>query len=185
MGITKHLNFDMTALVDVFFDEDAVVAKAGSGLAGRTCETFLQLRIVPGDTHPLAAATGRRFDHHRIANIVGHFQRVFVVCQGAVIARRNRYTGFLSKKFGLDLIAHRPDGVRRRPDKDQTGSIHSFRKRGILGQEAKTRMDSLRAGIFCRLQDAFLDQIAFGRGRAADGNGLVRHDHCLGSSIRL
>src|SRR5262249_43496996 len=77
--VAEHLNFDMARLPDIFLDENAVVAKARLRLGFRRVEAFLHLFAAIGDAHALAAAAGRRLDHHRIADLVGDLCRLFGV----------------------------------------------------------------------------------------------------------
>ena len=69
--IAQHLNFDVAGAFDEFLDEDAVVAETGLGLGLHGREALLDVLAVPGDADTLAAAAGRRLQHHRIADVLG------------------------------------------------------------------------------------------------------------------
>ena len=78
--VAEHLDLDMARIDDEFLDEDAVVAEGGRGFRLRPRKAFRHLAGRMGDAHALAAAAGRRLDHHRIADLVGDLhgmRRVF------------------------------------------------------------------------------------------------------------
>ena len=73
------------------------------------------------DAHALAAAAGRGLDHHRIADLFGDLHRLLVVLDDAEMARHGRDLGLGGGLLGLDLVAHRGDGLGIRPDEDDAG----------------------------------------------------------------
>ena len=86
MAIRQNLNFNMAGLGNKFFDKNAIITKAaGSFILGRL-KAFACLSIRPGDAHALAATPGRGFDHHRIANFLRDFNRLFGVVDQAHIS---------------------------------------------------------------------------------------------------
>ena len=54
-------------------------------------------------------------------------------------------------------------------------SCRRLAKSGVLGEEAKARVDGFRARLAHGVDDLVLDQIALGGWRAADVDRLVRH----------
>src|SRR5690554_1865641 len=67
--IRENLNLDMSRLVNIALDEDAFVAEAASGLVLGRAEAVAHLRRTMRNTHTLAAAPSRGFDHHREADL--------------------------------------------------------------------------------------------------------------------
>ena len=128
-----------------------------------------------GDAHALAAAAGRSLDHHRIADLVGDLHRRVVVLDDAEMARHGRDLGGGGRLLGLDLVAHGGDRLGVRADEDDAGLGQRHRKGLALGQEAVARMHGLGAGRLAGGDDLVDDEIALGRRRRADGDGLVGH----------
>ena len=127
------------------------------------------------DPHALAAAAGGRLDHHGIADLVGDLHRVLVVLDDAEVARHGGDLGLGGGLLGFDLVAHRGDRARIRPDEDDAGLVQRARKSLALGQEAVAGMHRLGAGLAAGLDDLVDQQVAFGRRRRADQDGLVGH----------
>src|ERR1051326_6120318 len=65
--IAQHLDLDVARLLDVLFEKHPVIAKARARLVPRPSEPLAQFVVAAGDPHALAATTGGRLDHHRIA----------------------------------------------------------------------------------------------------------------------
>ncbi len=127
------------------------------------------------DAHALAAAAGRRLDHHRITDFVGDRRGLFGIGDLPEIAGHGRDLGRGRGFLGFDLVAHRRDGLGIGPDKDDPGRRQGFRERFALGQEPVTGMYGLGAGLFAGVDDLVDDQVALGRGGRPDKDGIVRH----------
>src|SRR5207248_414304 len=56
--IAEHLDLDVPRLLDIFFDEHAVVAEAGEPLALHAIEALAHVLLGPRKAHALAAAAG-------------------------------------------------------------------------------------------------------------------------------
>ena len=93
VSVAEHLYLDVARLLDVFFEEHAVVAKARFGLVLGAGKILAQLDVVVGDAHALAAAAGRSLDHHRIADAVGDPGRLVRVGDDAEMAGHGRNPG--------------------------------------------------------------------------------------------
>ncbi|MGY3233966.1 hypothetical protein ACVMAJ_000856 [Bradyrhizobium sp. USDA 4448] len=175
MLVAEHLNLDMAGIDDEFFDEDAVVAERGLGFGLGEIEAFGDLGFGMRNAHALAATAGRGLDHHGIADLVGDPHRVLVVLDDAEIAGHGRDLGFGRRLLGFDLVAHRGDRAGVGTDEDDAGCFQRPRKRLALGQEAVAGMDRLGAGFSTCFDDLLDHQIALGRSRRADQDGLVGH----------
>ena len=117
MRIAQNLNFDMARLGHEFLDENPIIAKAVRRFVLRRLKAFPRLFVIPGDPHSLAAAPGRRLDHHRIADLVRDLHRLVRILDQAHIAGHRRHVGLLRDLLGGDLVAHRLDRPHRRADK--------------------------------------------------------------------
>ena len=68
MLIAQYLDFDVARVQDEFLDKDAVIAEAVQPFALDRFKTFTDILLAIGKPHPLTAAAGRGFHHHRIAD---------------------------------------------------------------------------------------------------------------------
>ena len=77
--------------------------------------------------------------------------------------------------FEFDLVAHRGDRARVRPDESDAGGGQRLRKRLALRQEAVAGMHGLSARALAGLDDFLDDEVTLGRLRRADRNRGVGH----------
>ena len=175
MAIGQHLNFDMPRLCHELFDEDAVVAKAGRRLALRRTKALPRLGVVPGDPHALAAPPRTGLDHHRITDLRRDPQRLLRVPDDPHVPRHGRNPRSHRQLLGGDLVPHRLDRPRGRPDKDHARRFQRRRKAAVLAQKSIARMHSLGPRGLHRRHDPVDHDIALRSGRWADMHRLVRH----------
>ena len=71
MAVTEHLHLDMARALDIFFDQDMVIAKARRCLAPATGQRIGKILGPFDQPHPLAATARNRLDQHRIADAIG------------------------------------------------------------------------------------------------------------------
>ena len=164
--VAEHLNLDMARLLDIFLDEHAVVAEARLGLRLRRVEAFLHLFAAIGDAHALAAAAGRRLDHHRIADLVGDLGRLLGVLDHAEMAGHGRDLRLGGELLRLDLVAHRLDGLDVRADENDAGLCERAGEGGVLRKEAVAGMDGVGAGLLGGGDDLVDVEIGLARGGA-------------------
>ena len=125
----------------------AVVAKARPRLARRALEALAQLAVVVGDAHALAAAAGRRLDHHRIADLARDRDRRLGVRDHVEVAGHGRDAGRarrVSSTAILSPIAAIAAGVG--PMKTMPASASAVGEAGLLRQKAVAGMHRLGAG---------------------------------------
>ena len=175
MLVAEHLDFDVARIDDELLDEHAVVAERGLGLGAGAPEALGDLVPAMGDAHALAAAPGRRLDHHRIADLVGDLGGALGRFDRAEEARNGRDAGSVGEFLRFDLVAHRLDGARVGSDEDDAGVGERMRESGALGQESVARMDGLGACLLAGGDDPVDQEIGLCRRRRADGDRLVRH----------
>ena len=114
---------------------------------------FAKRRLVGRDAHPLAAAAGRRLDHHRIADAGGDPRRLVGVGDDSEMSRHSRDAGLGGERLRRDLVAHRLDRRGRWADEDDPGRLERAREGGVLGEEAVARMHGIRPCLSRRLDD--------------------------------
>ena len=78
-----------------------------------------------------------------------------------MIARNHRHPGLFHQPLGGVLQAHGADRIRRRADENESCLNHWVDEVRVFREEAVARMDGLRAGGFCSLDDPVGPQIAF------------------------
>ena len=158
-------------------------AKLDLGLARRGAKPVARLLVRGGDAHPLAAAAGRRLDHDRIADVAGDPDRRLGIRHDIEMPGHGRHPGGARQLFRFDLVAHRRDRLRPRPDKDNAGFGQRLGKGHILGQKPVARMHRLGAAGAARLDDPLDREIALGRRRRPDPDRLVGHAYMQGLGI--
>ena len=175
----------MARLLDVAFDEDAVVAKGGGRLGRREREAARRLRVVVRDAHALAPAARRRLEHDRIAYLVGDGDGLLGGLHDREHARDRAHARGLSEQLGLDLVAHRTDCVRRRADKGGARGLDGLAESGSLGKEAVARVHRLGTRLLDRVDQPVDAQVRVCRGGRTNADGLVGHRHMRCTSVGL
>ena len=175
MLVAEHLDLDVARAFDELLDEDAVVAEGALGLGADGGEAFLDVLAVPGDANALAAAAGRRLQHHRIADLLGDAHRMGRVVDLADVARHAGDASGGGELLALDLVAHRLDGVRVWTDEDDALVGAALGEVSALGQKAKARVHGLRAGFLAGGDDLVGHEVRLVRRRRADEHRFVGH----------
>ncbi len=150
----------MARLLDKFFDEHAVVAKAVFGLIAARGEALQRLLVIERHAQALATAARAGFDHHGVANAarnlhreLGGFNRI-VYTRNAIHARRAR------QLLRFDLVTHGGNRVVLGADEHNALFLHPLGKGRVLAQKPVARMHRLRAGLFAGRNDFVGQQIA-------------------------
>ena len=185
LPVAEDLDLDVPGLLDELLEEHPFVAEGGGGLGLRPREPLLELGVVAGDAHALAATAGRGLDHHRIADAPGDVERFAEAADGVGMAGHDADARPFGEALALDLVAHRADGVGRRADEHDPRLLERLREEGVLGEKAVARVDRPGAGAVAGFEDAVDHQIAVARRRRADADGLVRHLHMEGTGVGL
>ena len=102
-----------------------------------------------------------------------------------MVAGDERHARTLHQRLGLRLAAHRLDRCRLRADEDEAGLRAGLCEPRVLREEAVARVDGLRAGAACRLDDGVAAQVALPRRRGTDRVGLVGRGHVQRVGVRL
>ena len=92
-------------------------------------------------------------------------------------ARSHRHAVFRGKLACADLVAHEPDGLCVRSDKDEARVGDALGERGVLGQKPVARMNRVGAGVPCRFDDLRLIQVRSGGNLRVQWHSRVRQPH--------
>ena len=173
MLIREDLHLDVARGVDEMLEEQRVVAERGGGLAAGPLQRGRQLRRLGHAMHPLATATRTGLDENREPDVGCRGDEVVVGQAGARQTRHHRHVASGDGGPGRDLVSHRRDRLRGRPDEDDARLRQSGREFLVLREESVARVDGVGTGLACRV-DHFCDvEVALGGGGRADVHGDV------------
>ena len=173
--VAEDLHLDVTRTDDVFLDEDALVAEGRARLRAGPLPAFFHLRRARRDAHALAAAAGGGLDHHRKADGLGNRDRFGGIADRAEMAGDRGDARRRGELLRFDLVAHRRDRPRIRPDEDDAGGGERLGEGGPLRQEPVARMHRLGAGPAAGVDDLLDHEVGRRRRRRTDVNRLVGH----------
>jgi hypothetical protein len=91
--IADDLELDVARVLQVLLDIHIAVAECGFRLALRGLERIGHLARVANHPHASSAAAGDRLHDHRIADVLGDFERLLFAGDRAVTSREHRHTG--------------------------------------------------------------------------------------------
>ncbi len=175
--VREDLDFDVARVAHQSLDEHRVVAETAlrftAARGQRGVEVFDALHLA----HALAATARTRLDQHRKTDAHGFGLEQRRVLLRTVITGHQRHGRRLHQPFGLSLEPHRLHGLGRRADEHHPGLGALPREACVLAEKTIAGMDSLRAGVARRLQDALTPQIALRRLGRADAHRLVARRH--------
>ena len=184
-AVGQHLDLDVARVLEVALDVDAVVGEELLAFARGALEGLLEVVRRHRHAEALAAATARRLAGDRVAGFLG------LLAGGLDIRCRLGGTGHdRHAGLGHDLArprlgAHRFDRLRRRADEDESRLGAGAGEVGVLGEEAVAGMDRLGVRLL-RGGDDLLDvEVALGRHRGADQEGLVGLAHMRRVTVDL
>ena len=143
MGIEQHLDLDVTSALHVPLEDEAIVAERPMRLAPRRGEGVEEAGRFADDAHPLATATGRWLDEQWEPETPRGSEERGVRLVRVVIAGEHRDSERHRQSAGRGLVAHRPDGVGRRPDPADARGDDPFGEVGTLREEPEARVDRI------------------------------------------
>src|SRR5690606_17109658 len=139
--------------------------------------------VVAGDLHAAPAAAGGGLDDHRIADLIGEFDRLR---RRPDLARRSRNHGNAElnrRLLGGDLVAHERDVVSGGADEGDLVLGEDLREAGVFGEEAVARMHGVGAGDLAGSHDRGDVEVAVLGGVGTDADALVGQPHMHGIGI--
>ena len=184
-AVGEDLDLDVARVLEVALDVDAVVGEELLAFAGRAFEGLLQVVRGHRDAKALAAAAARRLAGDRVAGFLGLLAGRLDVGRGLGGAGHDRHAGLGHDLARAGLRAHRVDRLRRRADEDDAGLGAGAGEVGVLGEEAVARVDRLGTRLLGVVDDLDDVQIALGRHRRPDQEGLVGLAHVRRVAVDL
>ena len=185
MAVGEDLHLHMARLLQVAFEQHAVVAEGGLRLPPRAGQFVEEVRRGEDGAHALAAPAGARLDQHRETDARRLGGQAVLRLVLAVIARDDRHAGGDHQRLGFRLAAHDADRCGRRADEDDAGGRAGPGEIRVLREEAVAGVDRLGAGGARDLDDAVGTQVGIARGRGADRMRLIRQRDVQGVGIGL
>ena len=183
--VGEHLDLDVARVLEVALDVDAVVGEELLAFAGRALEGLLEVVGGHRDAEALAATAARGLAGDRVAGFVGLLAGRLDVRRGLGRAGHDRHPGLGHDLARPRLRAHRFDRLRRRADEDDARLVAGAGEVGVLGEEAVAGVDRLGARLLGGLDDLLDVQVALGRDRGADQEGLVGLAHVRRIAVDL
>ena len=145
VGVGKNLNFDMPRCIDGLLQHHRCTAESGKRLRTSGGERQLKIGHPIDSAHATAPSPRARFDHEWRTDPRCFLPQGEVGLIVAVVSRDDGKPERGHGTPGSGFIAHQADGSWRRADKAKTSVDATLGELGILGKEAITRMNSLRA----------------------------------------
>nr|KEP22625.1 hypothetical protein DA06_18635 [Georgenia sp. SUBG003] len=184
-GVGQALGLDVAGPVEEPLDEALPAAERRGGLADGGVEQLGDLLAGAGDLQAAAAAAVGGLDRDRQPVGVGEGEDLGRVRHRVGRARHQRCADPLGDVAGGDLVAQRLDRRGRRADPDEARVEHRAGEVGVLGEEAVSRVDGVRAGAARDVEDLARVQVRLRGAHATEGEGLVRQLHVERVAVRV
>ena len=165
--VRQNLEFDVTRLHDVAFEQHRVVAEGAERFAFGSRECVVELGEIVDDAHPTAAASCASLYEHGRSDARSFRAHRFDALICSVVARHDGNVVFASTALRFDLVAHRGDRFGRRADEDDPRLDHRSREGRAFGEKAVAGMQGIRAQLECRSDDVRDIEVRFARGAGA------------------
>jgi hypothetical protein len=182
MAVTvgQHLDLDVARVLKEFLHVHLRVVECGGGLGAGHVDGVQQGCFGMDDAQSPTTTTTGRLDDHGVADVAPEAQiLVGVVTQRTVGARYTRHIGCAHGFLGHDLVAHHPDVVGGRADKDEAGLLDALGEIGIFREETVAGMNGHGIGDLGRRNDGRNIQVAFGGAWTADADRFVGQANML------
>ena len=176
----------MAGVLQEFLHIDRGITKrcAGFGFGHDHCIHQRCFGVHHPHTAPAAAASG--FDDDRVTHALGNTAQLHRVVREFALG--SGYAGHSGPDHGLlgrHLVAHDADGCGCGANELEAALLHALRKVRVFAQKAVARVDGLGVGHLGGRNDGGHIQVAMGRSRRADANGLVCQPDIFGLAVRL
>ena len=163
----------MARLVEEALDEAFAAPERRHGLAHRGIVEVGDLLDGAGHLEPSATATVGRLDRDRQPVLLREGHHLVRSRDRVLGARDERGVGLRGDVPRLDLVAQGVDGAGPGADPDEAGVDDGLGEAGVLGEEAVTGVDRVRARLLRDVDQLLLDEVALGRGRATQRIRLI------------
>ena len=178
--VRKHLHLDVAGILEILLEVHRRVAERRLGLGPGDAYRALERRLGVHDAHAAPAAAARRLHDDRVADLPRDLEGSPSGARAAALrARHAGNAGLGHDMLGGHLVAHQPDGLRRRADEDETALLDALGKVRVLGEKPVAGVDRLGVGDLRRADDRGDIEVALARRRRADAHRLVGELHVL------
>ena len=184
--IGQYLDLDMARIIEIFLDEHARIVEARTSLGRRHFHAVRQLVVRTRNAHALPAAARRRFNDHRIPNLIGDTLGFFYVSNRLQHAGDAVDARLLGDFLRFDFIAHQANRFRIRPDPRRVATLDDrARKHFLFRQKPIARMHAFRTRLVDRRQQILDIKIRLDARGRADKHRFIGVFHMERIGIRL
>ena len=151
MLVGQDLDFYMPGVLQEFLHIDLRIAKGCCRLGFCRLDRVDQRSLGMDNPHATPAATARRLDDDGVTDLPGGaLDDHWIIRQRTLRARHTRHARLDHGLLGRNLVAHRANGVRGRPDEFKAAFFDALCKVRVFAQKTVTRMYRLGVGHFRR-----------------------------------
>ncbi len=183
-AVAEHLHFDVAGALNVFFQEHAVVGEVVGAQPAHAVPGFFQAGVVVADLHADAAAAGGAFEHHRVADLRGGFERRRRVIQQAG-AGQQRHVVVLGQGAGGVFQAEVAHLLRGGPDESDAVAFAPLDEFGVFTEKAVAGVHRVDAVLGHQREQLVLVQVGLRGVAVAQVQRLVRQGHVSGFGVRV
>src|SRR5215216_3953426 len=186
MIVGHDLKFNVARIYDQLFQIHLIVAKCFLRLMTRAMESGCKAWLIMRSAHSSAAATGGRFDHHRVAELLSDFHRLVLSLNNSIAARRHRDARFTCRCTSGVFVAHGLHGTGGRANELDVAAFTDLNEMRVFSQEPVAWMDRVNVADLGRAHDPINSQITLKAGGSADADRFIskldvqRIDVCFG-----
>lgn len=182
--VPEQLHFDMPGTFDVLLDEQPGVLEVIAAQPADPFETGGQFRVGTAHAHADAASARRTFEHHRITDSAGGFERSFGSRQQAA-SRNQRHLEPL-RQFPRPVLQPEVDQLfRRGADENDSGRFALPGEIGVFTQETVAGMNRFGPGFPRGGENRRNVEVAFGGRSRTEPDRLVGGQHVRGGFIDI
>ena len=173
--VGQDLDLHVLGALQVFLNKDLVVAKSLLGFVNGLLKLLGHILFPGDDPHAPAAAAVGGFQHHGIADLLGHLHGFLHGLHGVVHAGDDGNLGGNGDLLGGDLVAHGVHAVHGGADEGDTVLFTLFHQNWVFRQEAIPGVDGIHIVVLGNLQNGGDVQIGVdGALLRVQGIGFVR-----------
>ena len=99
MSIRHYLNFNMTRLLNIFFNKYSSITEAGARLISGTFKSISAFFLIPGHTHTFTATSSGSFKHYWVTNLSADLHGMACIANHISVTRDTVHTRFTCDQF--------------------------------------------------------------------------------------
>ena len=187
VAVRQDLDLHVTRPRHCLLDVYPRIAERAQGLPLRRGQRGVEVLRSGDQPHSLAAAAGGRLEHDRIPDgecVILRFG-LAPFGNGLLQSGHDRDSGLDDLAPGPRLLAHLLDRLGRGTDEQDPGTGAGAREGGVLGEEAVSRVDGVRASRLAGGDHAVDDKIALARGRGTHPHRFVAAADVQRGAVRI